>query len=100
MRIVSEVAARELKSLIQICKSYGNDYSPAKASIELFSLETKLAEATSAIERLRQSQSVFANSIVVRETTFQKLGPVLKNAITFLIQKNVSPLVIREVSIR
>ena len=81
MAIISESGhtknVTNLESLITAIKTYGASYNPSKASIKIPALQALLTAANESLSELNDAQSVYSNSVAVREYAFQPFSKLI-----------------------
>ena len=81
MAIISESGhtknVTNLESLITAIKTYGASYNPSKASIKIPALQALLTAANESVNELNDAQSVYSNSVAVREYAFQPFSKLI-----------------------
>lgn len=84
------------EDLISYCESFGAAYNPTRPDLSVASLNTLLAAANEALQRVAASRAALAAAVNTRQAAFAPLRPLATRIINALDASVASPALVRD----
>ncbi len=82
------------ETLISFCTSYGADYNPTQANLQITALQTQLTDAEAALALAKQKQAVYINTVDSRAQAYEPVKSLAMRIIYALVACGASKLTI------
>jgi len=84
------------EDLISFCKSYGNNYNPAREALKITSLQALRASALASLQGVKSAKAAFDSATNTRVTTFKNLRTLSSRVVNALAASGSNGLIVSD----